>query len=214
MIGLRNLAWLSVFTLAVLMGASVAANAKEIDESRHCSKSPCSKNHVVPLLRIAFLDTVMYGGLAVIWPEFFSSGSGSSTQLVRSWSSRPRYEGGSNPFVSDGDHWVINGIMHPLYGSEAYLAARDWKHTPFSSFFYSVFAIFTWEYLIEGWFQHPSAVDLVWTPVGGIILGELRYQLSSLARRKINKRGARNLVLILLDPLGQIEQAMFGCVPL
>ncbi len=69
---------------------------------------------------------------------------------------------------------------------------------------------FTWEYLIEAWHKQPSGIDLLWTPTGGALLGEGRYQLCQLARQRLRPSVGRQLLFYLLDPLGQLERDLFG----
>ena len=114
-------------------------------------------------------------------------------------------------FESDGDPWPINAVLHPIYGSEAYLSARTWGHNPAISFLFAVTASLTWEYLIESWFQRPSLIDLTWTPFAGAVLGEFRYLLLQAASKKIDKKFPRVLVMTLLDPFGQLERAILKC---
>ncbi len=79
------------------------------------------------------------------------------------------------------------------------------------SFIYAAAAAFTWEYLVEAWYKRPSAIDLFWTPAGGALLGELRYQLYLLAKHRIAARVPRVLMMSLLDPLGELERLILGC---
>lgn len=63
----------------------------------------------------------------------------------------------------------------------------------------------TWEYLVEGPWKRPSAIDLVWTPlVGGLLLGEARYRLY--------RATDWGILRTLLDPFGSLERAAgAGC---
>jgi hypothetical protein len=77
----------------------------------------------------------------------------------------------------DDDGVLYNFVLHPLWGSETYLRAREANMGLLGSFGFSLGASVTWEYLIESWTEHPSTQDLIFTTGLGWMLGELRYQL-------------------------------------
>jgi hypothetical protein len=163
------------------------------------------------MAHILVVDGFMYLGMASIWPDAFAPSASSSSQFNRSWTSPPQWNRHGSLFELDGDPWPINALLHATYGSEAFLAARSFGHNPLVAFLYTAGATVTWEYLIEGWFQQPSAIDLMWTPFAGAVLGELRYQLLLLANKKISNKGWRITVMTLLDPLGQLERLIYKC---
>jgi hypothetical protein len=86
----------------------------------------------------------------------------------RAWTSAPRW---------DDDSALFNFALHPLWGSETYLRARESRWGVPGSIAFSLAMSATWEYLIESWVQHPSTQDLIFTTGLGAPLGELRYQL-------------------------------------
>jgi hypothetical protein len=92
----------------------------------------------------------------------------------------------------DDDGAVFNYVLHPLWGSETYLRARNADFTAAGSFAFSMGASVTWEYLIESWTEHPSRQDLVYTTGLGWMLGEARYQLLQRAEGR---------QVFMLDPL-------------
>lgn len=92
----------------------------------------------------------------------------------------------------DDDGPVFNYVLHPLWGSETYLRARNADFSPAGSFAFSMGASVTWEYLIESWTEHPSRQDLVYTTGLGWMLGEARYRLL---------QGADGKRAFMLDPL-------------
>ncbi|MDJ0766697.1 MAG: DUF3943 domain-containing protein [Myxococcota bacterium] len=193
------------------MTISIAAHSQAPVDPQ-CASSPCKKSFLVPVIRIAALETSMHFGMLAIWPEAFDiTDTGKNAMQFRSsWSSFPEYRHAANIFASDGDWWHFNLITHGLFGSEAYLAARSWRHKPVIAFVYAVIASFAWEYVVEAWYQHPSAIDLFWTPMGGAMLGEIRFQALR-ASRRIASPGWRTVVGIILDPLGELERMIMGC---
>ncbi len=205
----------SSYALAVILICAGTGDvfADTNSQSQSCYKKQCEQNVLVPMVRIAVVEMGMHAGLLLIWPESFdpSDVNGNRAQLRRSWTGHPKLIPGANIFDTDGDWWYFNLSTHALFGSEAYLAARGWKHSPIVAFLYAALASFTWEYLVEGWYQQPSAIDLFWTPMGGSLLGELRYQGYLAAKRRIARRVPRTIVLTLLDPLGELERLILGC---
>ncbi len=77
----------------------------------------------------------------------------------------------------DDDSALYNFVLHPLWGSETYLRAREANFGMVGSFGFSLGASVTWEYLFESWTEHPSTQDLIFTTGIGWMLGELRYRL-------------------------------------
>jgi len=77
----------------------------------------------------------------------------------------------------DDDPPIYNWVLHPLWGSETYLRAREAHMGVVGSFAFSLGASVAWEYLVESWTEHPSVQDLVLTTGVGWMLGELRHQL-------------------------------------
>lgn len=77
----------------------------------------------------------------------------------------------------DNDSYLFNYILHPLWGSETYLRARENGYSPWGSFIYSMSASAVWEYLFESWIKHPSQQDLIFTTGIGWIIGELRLKM-------------------------------------
>lgn len=109
------------------------------------------------------------------------------------------------PDLDDGDGIVANYVLHPIMGAEAYLTVRNRGYGPIGSFLFSSGVSIAWEYLFEGWVQHPSAVDLLTTSPIGSLQGELRFQL----RRRIARwspSAGRDALLILIDPVEALHR--------
>jgi hypothetical protein len=84
----------------------------------------------------------------------------------------------------DDDPPHYNYVLHPLWGSETYLRAREANFGIIGSIGFSFSASFVWEYLIESWSSHPSRTDLIVTPGIGWIIGEARYKLKNASERE------------------------------
>ncbi|MBN2716723.1 MAG: DUF3943 domain-containing protein [Deltaproteobacteria bacterium] len=212
----RSLVHLSRFFILVLVFLTIAPSYSHGVEPEGPPRPECdtlsgATRAKLPLMRTAILDVGMYVGLMVLWPHAFLPTEGSRAQFRESWTQPPYMNGSRIFFELDDDPWVINTVLHGLYGSEVYLAGRTYGHNGFVSFLYAVFASFTWEYLVESWFQRPSGIDLAWTPFAGAVIGELRYQLIRLILRGVSTRVLRNILVTIIDPLGQMERAIMGC---
>jgi hypothetical protein len=206
--------YLTTLTIAATIVVALSNSARASDQAEpQRPPAPCETSYLLPLARMVVVDAAMLAGAALIWPESFSpaAGAGSTAQFSRSWTNAPDYHRAANAFESDGDPWWLNGLLHPIYGSEMYIAARGWGHGPLVAGLFTALSTMIWEYVVEAWFKQPSAIDLFWTPLSGILLGELRYQGWLAAKGGIESPGARRLVMVLLDPLGELERAMLGC---
>lgn len=97
------------------------------------------------------------------------------------WDEDPSWENLENAFSEDPEWdpnpFYYNWVLHPLWGSETYLRAREGNFGIVGSFLFSSFCSFFWEYLLEGWMITLGAQDLIATSPIGSILGEARYQL-------------------------------------
>ncbi len=111
-------------------------------------------------------------GLAVGFGLLYATGSFDSGPSVhnfeRAFTSAP---------VWDEDPWVVNFVLHPLWGSETYLRAREAGFGVPGSIAFSLGMSVTWEYLFESWGDQPSIQDLIFTTGLGWPIGELRYRL-------------------------------------
>jgi hypothetical protein len=117
---------------------------------------------------LVYSTSLMAVGLPVLMvADVFDDGP-SLRNFERAWTSPPRW---------DDDSPVFNFVLHPLWGSETYLRAREGNWGVPGSIAFSFAMSFTWEYLYEAWVTHPSTQDLIFTTGLGAPLGELRYQL-------------------------------------
>lgn len=165
---------------------------------------------LLPTLHSAGLTFAIRLGSSALWPKTFDirQVDRNSSTFANSWSSAPTFDTGERFFEWDHDPWTINIIGHGLMGSEYYLAHRRARHSWWLSLTMTLAWCFVWEYLIESWHKHPSGVDLLWTPVGGMLFGEGRYQVHLLLRRMRPSVG-RHVLLYLIDPIGQLERDLF-----
>ena len=94
-------------------------------------------------------------------------------------------------------------------GSEFYLQYRKGGVEPLSALLITMTWSTGWEFLVEGWHNEVSGVDLFWTPFAGALLGEVRFQLLR-SVKSLSPSVGRHLLLYLLDPIGQLSSDIFG----
>jgi hypothetical protein len=210
---IRTAAMRAIPVAAIISLLPVASPATEAEPPSCAARIGRGARIGVPFIHIAILEIGMYVGASALWPDGYTPTRVAKNwhQFKSAWQAPPEYHFTANPFASDNDWWYFNFFAHGLFGAEAYLAARGLEHGPTASLGYALFASFTWEYLVEGFYKHPSAIDLFWTPAFGSLLGELRYRAYRLVSEKVSRRPVRIALQVLLDPLGKLQRVMLGC---
>lgn len=198
-----------------LISAWVAAAAPAANAPGSPAAPPTPAVHWdVPLLHSAAVFAGMRVSLSVLWPEFYDPRRMREglVNLRSAWSAPPKFDPHVPLFESDGDPWALNVVGHGLFGSEIYNRYRQCGHGSLGAFAATAITSAAWEYTVEALHQRPSAVDLVWTPVSGAVLGEVRFQLHRAAKRAGGVRpGAGSIaVMVFLDPFGELERRVFG----
>lgn len=162
-------------------------------------------NIEVPALHSLALMTVMRGTESYLWPDPFSKPQYFGAHYKEAFTRPPLFDG-SQPFMRwDYDSLLINVGGHALFGSELYLRARQCRFGVLGSVAFAAATSALWEYGFEANGVRPSAQDLVFTPLAGLVLGEARYYVH---------RAAKNLPVVrwVVDPFGEIERAAgTGC---
>jgi hypothetical protein len=142
------------------------------------------------------------------WPETYDpTRLGSQGDHLRLAYTRPPEFRAHRFFLeSDGDPWWLNGFGHAYFGSEIYGRTRQCGGGPLAAALLTAAATVAWEYGFEAPYKRPSAIDLVWTPLAGALLGEGRFRF----HRWLRARDAAPWLLILVDPLGEGERRLLG----
>jgi hypothetical protein len=156
----------------------------------------------VPALHAAGVVIGMRAAASALWPAAYDPTrfSDEGRNLKAAFTRPPDFRPSLGLLRSDGDPWAINVFGHGAFGSEIYLRTRQCGHEPWAALAATALTSTAWEYLVEGPYKRPSAIDLVWTPlVGGLVLGEARFRLW----RAIDSRFWRAVI----DPLGSLERA-------
>lgn len=163
----------------------------------------------MPVVHALALMSTMRLTEAYLWPHPFADTNRWSLGLryQEAFSQPPRWDSSRPLFQADGDRWQINVIGHGLFGSELYLRARTCRLPPWQALLFTSLASATWEYGFEANGVRPSALDLTFTPLAGLTLGEARYQAWR-ATRRLSAGPFRQTLSVLLDPLGELERAM------
>jgi hypothetical protein len=152
---------------------------------------------LVPTLHDVGLMTVMRVSEAIIWPDPFARTQWFGAKYEDTFTKPPLFP--------DGDPILVNVGGHALFGSELYLRARQCRFGWAGSLAFAAAASVVWEYAFEGSGVRPSAFDMVYTPMSGILFGELRH----IAWRSSSPGSP---IRWIVDPLGQGERALgSGC---
>jgi hypothetical protein len=195
--------------LALACGSSVrTARADDAVAPAPLPPEPASRPSV-PIVHAVGLMSVMRLSEAYLWPRPFAETSRSSLgfHYYEAFSRPPLWDGSRPLFREDGDRWQINVLGHGLFGSELYLRARACRLPAWQAWLFTGVASATWEYGFEANGVRPSALDLTFTPLAGLVLGEGRYQAWRAVRR-LDPGALRTTLSALVDPLGEAERAL------
>lgn len=212
----------AVIALSILIGSAETPVAEPAPRTARTDAStaellplPSRPTLLVPVIHSAGVILGMRASLWALWPAYFDPlrGPENARNFRVAWTSLPEYDRRRFFLESDGDPWLLNAVGHGLFGSEIYLRMRGCGHGPMASLAAAAIASSAWEYGVEAFHQRPSAIDLVWTPLAGALLGEGRHQLYRLIDRSPRIGLLRSVGMILLDPFGEAEGALFGVCP-
>jgi hypothetical protein len=189
----------ALFVLSLAAGAQ----AQPVDDAEQ------RESWTVPTVHALGLMTSMRIGAALIWPEPFADTRPEfwAESYERAFTLPPKWDSSEDWFEWDGDPWYVNAVGHALFGSEVYLRARTCRKNVLEALLFTTAASTAWEYGFEANAVRPSALDLVYTPAAGLVLGETRYQLW-IAARRLEDRGCRVVLSAVLDPFGELERAL------
>lgn len=163
----------------------------------------------VAVLHAGALMTTMRVAEAAIWPEPFAESSPYAWGAAygQALTEPPRWDPSLDAFEWDGDDWKINVLGHGLFGSELYVRARMCRaHLP-GAFIFAAASSATWEYVFEGNAVQPSGLDLWFTPVAGMVVGELRF-LGWYGAQTIEHPVLRQVLSTAMDPFGELERVI------
>lgn len=191
---------------AVVLAGLLAAQAELPVKDTPVAAPPARANLAVPALHNFALMSVMRGVESYLWPDPFSRPQHFAAHYEEAFTKPPIFDARKPAFQWDGDSIEINVLGHGAFGSELYMRARQCHLGMAGSLAAAAISSTLWEYAFEGNGVRPSAQDLVFTPLAGLVLGELRY-LGYQAASKIARPVTRQVLQAVLDPLGEIERA-------
>jgi hypothetical protein len=218
-----------VFATPQVSAASVASPTTAPDQTGAAATSVEPAAPLVPSPRIEPRDEVRYtppilhalaqltlqrATEAYLYPEPFARTEPSfwGARYREAFTKPPLFDTSQKPFRWDYDPLKINLLGHGLMGMELYHRARMCRFSVPGALAFTASATVVWEYGFEGNGVRPSAQDLVYTPLAGLVLGEARFQLYQQASR-LSSKTARSVLTAVLDPFGELERRteVFPC---
>ncbi|MBI5403989.1 MAG: DUF3943 domain-containing protein [Ignavibacteriae bacterium] len=114
-------------------------------------------------------------------------------------------------FVWDNDFFVVNQFAHPYHGNIYFNTARSNGYSFWESVPFTLGGSLMWEMFMET--DPPQTNDLVSTTLGGVMLGEITYRLSSLILDE-SKRGfertSREILGAVINPARGFNRLIRG----
>lgn len=114
-------------------------------------------------------------------------------------------------FVWDNDFFVVNQFAHPYHGNIYFNSARSNGYSFWESVPFTFGGSLMWEMCMET--DPPQTNDLVSTTMGGVMLGEITYRLSSLILDE-SKRGfertSREILSAVINPARGFNRLISG----
>jgi hypothetical protein len=105
-----------------------------------------------------------------------------------------------------------NAILHPAAGGAFYGFSRVNGLSPYAAFGYAAASAVAWEYALE-WREQVSVNDMIFTPIGGIALGEFLFRLGDYAGSAASNSGWGNQLARYTIGLPQTIHAAIDGVP-
>lgn len=132
------------------------------------SSTPANHHFGPAMLEILGINTLVWS-----YDRYVRSGGGEGFRIgFESWG-----ENVKNGFEWDDNNFGTNQFAHPYHGNLYFNAARANGYDFWGAIPLTCAGSFMWEYFAET--HHPAINDWVNTSVGGIVLGEVLYRLSS-----------------------------------
>lgn len=114
-------------------------------------------------------------------------------------------------FVWDNDQMSTNMFGHPYHGSLYFNSARARGFNYWQSGAFALGGSLTWELFFEN--EYPSINDIIATPMGGLVLGEVLYRSSDLIlddRTRGKERIGREVAGFLISPSRGLTRLING----
>jgi len=139
---------------------------------------PTSRDHrpARPILRTG-LELLGILGIGAAW--YWRAPSYGDFDIRFTWKDWRDKLFSTRDIVLDDNQFNTNTVAHPLAGAVYYQLARGNGLSAPASLLTSVIGSTVWEYLVE-FNEKPSTNDLIFTPLGGAVIGEATYRLGRL----------------------------------
>jgi hypothetical protein len=157
-----------------------------------------------PPLRLRTAEEVLFGlGIGTLW--YYRNPVFNSVDFELNWDqgSWRRKLLTFDAVRFDDNLFQTNAASHARSGMGYYQVARGNGFGPWASLAIAFAASTFWEYVVE-YREYPSLNDMVYTPVGGMVLGESTFRLGELFRRSSGGLG-NELGAALFDPFASIN---------
>ncbi len=120
------------------------------------------------------------------------------------WKYRPTWNGVRKKLADgpslDANNFTTNAVGHLYSGNMYFNAARTNGYDFFPSMLFSLSGSLMWEYLGE-FKEQASANDLIFTGIGGALLGEGLTQTCNYIEKNFRKSFLRDAVVLVINPL-------------
>lgn len=116
------------------------------------------------------------------------------------------------PPIMDKDTWWNDYFGHPYQGSFDYNLLRSQGANIWQSSLFVTFHSFVWEYGIEAAEERPSIQDIILTPVGGILLGEL-FHFATMRMCRNGITWYEGILISLINPAFLLNNGFIFAMP-
>ena len=125
------------------------------------------------------------------------------------WEYQPNVKGFSQKVADgpafDANNFTTNVAGHIYSGSLYYTSARSNGYSFFQSTLFTLGGSLMWEYIGE-YKERASTNDMIFTTMGGALLGESLTQTSLFVERSFRQSLTRDIVVFLLNPMRTVNQ--------
>lgn len=114
-------------------------------------------------------------------------------------------------FKWDNDNLGDNMFLHPYSGNLYFNAARSNGYNFWQSSLFAVGGSAMWEMFMEC--EYPSTNDIICTPIGGMVLGEMTYRISDTmidVRTSGAERAVRETGVFIVNPMRGFTRLITG----
>ncbi len=108
----------------------------------------------------------------------------------------------------DANNFTTNAVSHVYAGSMYYSAARSFGYSFPKSMLFSIGGSLMWEYLGE-YRERASLNDMLFTGIGGALVGEALFQTARFFERTLPKGILREILILATNPFYFVNRHLF-----